>query len=473
MEGIVLEAHENDVLAGRGNGPNMHPGNIYFRNLVEEQKQTYTSSQSKNEKNDIISKIIQQIQNRNPSGRFLTRDNKSGLWHSTDYKKIVRKTGQALRERPLPTTSTSDDNTNTNVKKNASPQLTLDAIEYQRNTQQNVKENNGSKPKTATAGPEMYESFHNHHRNDVINQPTLHSNSSKPDYTQSTSESKGQRSSSGYTTNWCNNDELNHPHPLVNNTYAPSEQQYVDEVASRHHQDTTEYHLSAQQQQPSQQPIYQGNWKKEMTSIHRKGSYDSNDDEKQNRRGSFDLKQLLNCKEEEETNLTGSQMDLLMMSMKSIELSTTTADELQSKLTTTDFDEMEISGNFARMLELNELNKSAPPCHFKQLTKEIQEDTTTTSQENYYELSKSLPPYLYNQAQKNQALNDENRDNSLLKFQTLSGRTVAAFNDDNNVIEYRSDNHKLSYDGERFDESMDFNNSAARLNFDDVEYHSS
>lgn len=111
---IVKEPTENDVKAGRGNGTNRHPGNLYFRTIVEKQKSAYTSSTGDDEKRKIISDIIEQIESLN--GRFLKEDtNSSGLWYVMDYRQKVRKIGQALREKQIKMRIRGEGDTNENI----------------------------------------------------------------------------------------------------------------------------------------------------------------------------------------------------------------------------------------------------------------------------------------------------------------------------------------------------------------------
>jgi len=97
---IIRRPLDNDVVGGRGNGSNFHPGNVYFRSLVDEKKAAYTSSSATPyDKNDIINEIIQEVEGLNPSGRFLKEDGASGLWRVMNRKQKMKKTGQALREK--------------------------------------------------------------------------------------------------------------------------------------------------------------------------------------------------------------------------------------------------------------------------------------------------------------------------------------------------------------------------------------
>jgi len=103
---IVKYPTENDVKAGRGNGPNRHRGNIFFRSIVDKNKVAYTSpSTSGDRKERIIKDIICQIQSQDPPGRFLKEHYinnntiSTGLWVVMDHRQTVRKVGQALREK--------------------------------------------------------------------------------------------------------------------------------------------------------------------------------------------------------------------------------------------------------------------------------------------------------------------------------------------------------------------------------------
>jgi hypothetical protein len=93
-----IEPHENDVLCGRGGSINSHPGNERFRELVERRKRVYLTARFKREKRLIANSIVSEIRALNPSGRFLTRDSKTGFWCDIGDEKARDKTSQALRE---------------------------------------------------------------------------------------------------------------------------------------------------------------------------------------------------------------------------------------------------------------------------------------------------------------------------------------------------------------------------------------
>lgn len=95
----IITPHDNDVLSGRGNSINSHPGNKRFRNFVNAQRENYADT-SKNEKPIFAKLIVNMVRNLVPPGRFLERDNKTKLWHDTGDRKAWDKTRQALREKP-------------------------------------------------------------------------------------------------------------------------------------------------------------------------------------------------------------------------------------------------------------------------------------------------------------------------------------------------------------------------------------
>mmetsp|Transcript_9194 Transcript_9194/g.10106 ORF Transcript_9194/g.10106 Transcript_9194/m.10106 type:complete len:823 (+) Transcript_9194:173-2641(+) len=94
----IVTPHQHDILSGRGNGANQHPGNIFFRNLIHKYKHHYIHT-GPSEKKLITKRIVEEVQNRNPPGRFLKQNNATELWDCLDIDKVLKKTGQALREK--------------------------------------------------------------------------------------------------------------------------------------------------------------------------------------------------------------------------------------------------------------------------------------------------------------------------------------------------------------------------------------
>ena len=71
----ITKPHPHDVLSGRGNGVNMHPGNQYFRSLVGHLKNEYVISDRSDK--PMFAKLIHgHIRALNPPGRFLKREKK-------------------------------------------------------------------------------------------------------------------------------------------------------------------------------------------------------------------------------------------------------------------------------------------------------------------------------------------------------------------------------------------------------------
>eukprot|EP00549_Striatella_unipunctata_P015850 CAMPEP_0118682290 /NCGR_PEP_ID=MMETSP0800-20121206/5407_1 /TAXON_ID=210618 ORGANISM="Striatella unipunctata, Strain CCMP2910" /NCGR_SAMPLE_ID=MMETSP0800 /ASSEMBLY_ACC=CAM_ASM_000638 /LENGTH=404 /DNA_ID=CAMNT_0006578671 /DNA_START=77 /DNA_END=1291 /DNA_ORIENTATION=+ len=88
--------NDNDVLCGRGGGTNVHPGNRRFRELINNHRRSYLRAR-KNDKPAISKSIVRQI--RECNGRFLKKDEKSGLWFEVGDDSAREKTSQALRQR--------------------------------------------------------------------------------------------------------------------------------------------------------------------------------------------------------------------------------------------------------------------------------------------------------------------------------------------------------------------------------------
>lgn len=96
------EPRDNDVLAGRGNGANQHPGNVFFRALVAQQRDAYNKASSSNQKKSITSNIVAHVLKRRvPAGRFLQKVPRArNTWYIMLEKDIMKKTAQALRDHP-------------------------------------------------------------------------------------------------------------------------------------------------------------------------------------------------------------------------------------------------------------------------------------------------------------------------------------------------------------------------------------
>ena len=96
LELTTSTPHNNDVLCGRGG--TVHPGNEHFRKLVDQKKRLYLTARFKREKRLISSKIVDEIRNLDPPGRFLLKDANSNLWRDIGDEKARDKTSQSARE---------------------------------------------------------------------------------------------------------------------------------------------------------------------------------------------------------------------------------------------------------------------------------------------------------------------------------------------------------------------------------------
>lgn len=93
----IEKPHENDILCGRG-GTSIHSnGNKRFRAMVKEYKmeyQTYTRYQ----KTTLAETLLNNWREQNPPGRFLDKDERTGLWFCIPTKAARKKISQLLRE---------------------------------------------------------------------------------------------------------------------------------------------------------------------------------------------------------------------------------------------------------------------------------------------------------------------------------------------------------------------------------------
>ena len=73
--GSIVELNEHDVLCGRGGKINNHPGNVTFRTIVEHTKHEYLDPRTRKlEKAHVAARLVAQIRNTTPPGRFLNDD---------------------------------------------------------------------------------------------------------------------------------------------------------------------------------------------------------------------------------------------------------------------------------------------------------------------------------------------------------------------------------------------------------------
>lgn len=104
---VIVHLYPNDVLFGRGSGPNDHEGNIRFRVLIGARKEEYMATNHRQTKAKIARDIVNQVLALN--GRFLKKvepadAKRRGVpkgvdaWTLADDETIMEKAKQALRQ---------------------------------------------------------------------------------------------------------------------------------------------------------------------------------------------------------------------------------------------------------------------------------------------------------------------------------------------------------------------------------------
>lgn len=120
--GIVTEPNVNDVLSGRGGRINSHPGNVYFRELVNQHKYQYLAKETaKLDKAKIADRIVRQIRNLNPPGRFLKEVPKTSHYVEIGDEKARKKAGQAMREKAPETRKVNEEMQHQNQQTGLNP----------------------------------------------------------------------------------------------------------------------------------------------------------------------------------------------------------------------------------------------------------------------------------------------------------------------------------------------------------------
>ena len=89
----------NDVMIGRGGGTNNHPGNVEFRRTLEVFKPFYKATTSKTEKRTITTKIVIKWRALDPPGRFLKKNETTGLWDDIGDAQAYKKCATKLAEK--------------------------------------------------------------------------------------------------------------------------------------------------------------------------------------------------------------------------------------------------------------------------------------------------------------------------------------------------------------------------------------
>jgi hypothetical protein len=106
---LITELNLNDVLHGRGTGPNEFVGNQRFRSIVERRKDDYKSAPKNKMKTKIARDIMAQIHARGgrfrkkvESGKPVTNLIEAGVWCEVEESVALEKCRQALRQKREP-----------------------------------------------------------------------------------------------------------------------------------------------------------------------------------------------------------------------------------------------------------------------------------------------------------------------------------------------------------------------------------
>jgi hypothetical protein len=94
---VPIVPHNNDILMGRGGKNNQHTGNNQLRAMARQECRNYSSS-SKKGKSHISRELVRRVREMDPPGRFLKKNNDSGLWEDVGDDVAREKASQALRD---------------------------------------------------------------------------------------------------------------------------------------------------------------------------------------------------------------------------------------------------------------------------------------------------------------------------------------------------------------------------------------
>lgn len=93
---IIVEPGPNDVICARGKASFNHEGNKRFRDILNREMENYSSTRCKLEKSLFLSKIVNQV--RDLGGRFVRKQETSGMWEDVGDYVAREKVGQGFRD---------------------------------------------------------------------------------------------------------------------------------------------------------------------------------------------------------------------------------------------------------------------------------------------------------------------------------------------------------------------------------------
>lgn len=134
---LIEVLNQNDVLCGRGSGPNDHRGNVKFRNLVYERRAEYLASTTRKAKGQIAQDIVDYVRTGlNPPGRFLKKieaktakslgiSRGADVWVEVDDDTALEKAKQALRQNRDYSTNPKGNENNDSSKNKSNSERTI------------------------------------------------------------------------------------------------------------------------------------------------------------------------------------------------------------------------------------------------------------------------------------------------------------------------------------------------------------
>ena len=100
--GITIPS-KNDVLFGRGQKIQNHPGNVNYRRIIESRRIHYVQAKKTYVKDQLARQVYSDVGGKmNPPGRFLKKE-RDGLYYIQDEQVTIVKIKQALRENAVET----------------------------------------------------------------------------------------------------------------------------------------------------------------------------------------------------------------------------------------------------------------------------------------------------------------------------------------------------------------------------------
>lgn len=95
----IAEPGPNDRLFGRGGPINQHPGNVRYRQLIDDKRRKFKAAKTKDDQERVVREVISEWRALDSPGRFLKQDEHTKLWNDVGDEEAMEKIFQTFGGR--------------------------------------------------------------------------------------------------------------------------------------------------------------------------------------------------------------------------------------------------------------------------------------------------------------------------------------------------------------------------------------